>query len=150
MYTKILVLLALLALFALANGTATYCERWKFGSEFRCAKDDYPADIISVRNRAGSNISFKVGKWLSRSDVLFVVKLLNYSDQLYSLKSGESINIDFSEVDSGYYHQLYIYECRINNRYANCPDTVIPTPSLASGAVNNCPKSVTDMPIAHL
>uniref|UniRef100_A0A6P7FJ09 Uncharacterized protein LOC114330852 isoform X2 n=1 Tax=Diabrotica virgifera virgifera TaxID=50390 RepID=A0A6P7FJ09_DIAVI len=95
-------------------------------TEFRCAKDDYRADTIAVHNRAGNRISFKVGKWLSRCGR----PGQNYSDQEYHLGSGENINIDFSEVGSGSCNELFIYQCRIDNRDANCLDTVTATPNL--------------------
>nr|XP_014291336.1 uncharacterized protein LOC106690408 [Halyomorpha halys] len=122
---KITVIFAIAALTTLVDCRPTHCDRWKGDKEFRCAKDDYHADFVTVRNRAGSSVSFKTGFWLSRCGQ----GGQNYADHTYSLAPGGNINVQFGEVGPGSCNEMFIYDCKINNQGANCLDAVIVSPN---------------------
>lgn len=120
MTLKIVLVLAVVAITPLVDCRPTHCERWKGDKEFRCGKDNYHADLVTVRNRAGTAVSFKAGLWLSRCGR----GGQNYADHSYSLGPGESVNIQFGEAGPGSCNEMFIYDCKINNRGSNCLDAV--------------------------
>nr|BDD37282.1 pentatomicin [Plautia stali] len=120
MTLKIVLVVAIVAAAAVVDCRPTHCERWKGDKEYRCAKDNYRADSVTVRNRAGGTVSFKTGLWLSRCGH----GGQNYGDHSYSLGPGGSQDVQFGEVGPGSCNEMFIYDCKINNRGANCLDAV--------------------------
>ncbi|KAJ2948005.1 hypothetical protein O0L34_g9798 [Tuta absoluta] len=108
---------------AAVSARPTHCERWKGDKEFRCAKDNYHADRVKVRNITGNGVSFKVGKWISSCGRPGT----NYSDRQYTLNGGESTDVDFGEVGPGACNELFIYDCKRDGRSTNCVDVVTPS-----------------------
>lgn len=108
------------ALPLLVIGRPTHCDRWKGDSEFRCGKDDYHADSIHIRSISNSKVGFKISKWISECGHPGV----NYFDQSYNLRPGDSIDELFSEVNRGSCNELFVYECTLDSRPVNCLDVV--------------------------
>ncbi|KAF2894178.1 hypothetical protein ILUMI_11996 [Ignelater luminosus] len=123
---KVALFLVVVTVLSSVDCKPTHCERWNGDSQFRCAKDNYREDTVLVRNRANGNVSFKVGKWISYCGKGGT----NYSDKLYTLNSGASVKVEFGEAGPGVCHELFVYDCKINNMSSNCLNAVIVSPDL--------------------
>lgn len=120
---KIALVLLIVSVFVLVEGRPTHCERWKGDSEFRCGKDNYRLDYVTVRSR-GQSVSFRIGKWNSHCGK----PGLNYSDQTHTLTPNAATNIEFPEAGAGVCGELFVYQCKINGKSVNCLDAVLVTP----------------------
>lgn len=88
--------------------TSTHCHEHKGGREWRCAKDNYKFDHITVTNRIERRINFNVGKWDSQCGK----NGSSYYDDRWSLDPNESAEIDFEEANANQCREIFIYNCR--------------------------------------
>jgi len=117
--------LVVLGIFDGVTGTATHCDRHRGNSEYRCGKDDYPADHVRITNRAGGTVSFKIGKWVSNCGSGGT----NYENFDGQLARGASRNFRFRAAARGKCEEFYVHNCRVNGDGQDCVTVLTVAPA---------------------
>jgi hypothetical protein len=118
------VCLVLLMVVPIIRCKPTHCHVWASDAWFLCAKDNYKADSILIRNIAQFPVSFRVDKWIFRCGGPKDGPRTN----TYSLDIGKYITLPFGEARDGYCKEFIVLSCTNGFEGYKCPDVISVAP----------------------
>ena len=89
-----------------AFAVATQCGIHQ-NNGWRCAKDNYQADTLRIRNISDGDVSFNVGQWTSTCGK----KGTEFGNDSYDLNSGNIRDIPFGSAKANQCLETFVYNC---------------------------------------